>query len=214
MHKFPKFIFGIEFYMFRTVSLSIIRSLALYIQHNLYDIYLLLCVQCWTPDDGQRNCPKHVEFYCRNKFEELVHLVGFIIRIYQDARSSECQNPCMYLVERTYENSSDLLNAARSFRTSLGRHIAVTPLNTAQTLISKPSAQLLLLFCDSSPEQSCTAARFLSLSHFPTVPTQLLQTTRKLCYRIKNLSHTIIHFHCSASSQKQTTYYEILIKTS
>jgi hypothetical protein len=31
-------------------------------QHNLYDIYLLLCVQCWTPDDGQRNCPKHVEF--------------------------------------------------------------------------------------------------------------------------------------------------------
>ena len=33
-----------------------------------------------TPDDGQRNCPKHVEFYCKNKFEELVHLVGFIVR--------------------------------------------------------------------------------------------------------------------------------------
>ena len=30
-----------------------------------------------TPDDGQRNCLKHVEFY---KFEKLVHLVGFIIR--------------------------------------------------------------------------------------------------------------------------------------
>ena len=26
-------------------------------QHNLYDIYILLCVQCLTPDDGQRNCP-------------------------------------------------------------------------------------------------------------------------------------------------------------
>ena len=39
-----------------------------------------------TPDDGQRNCPKHVEFYSKNKFEELVHLVGFIIRIYRDAR--------------------------------------------------------------------------------------------------------------------------------
>jgi hypothetical protein len=51
----------------------------------------LLCVQCWTPDDGQRNCPKHVEFYSKNKFEELVHLVGFIIRIYHDAQSSECQ---------------------------------------------------------------------------------------------------------------------------
>ena len=31
--------------------------------------------------DGQRNCPKYVEFYSRNKFEKLVHLVGFIIRI-------------------------------------------------------------------------------------------------------------------------------------
>jgi len=28
----------------------------------------LLWVQWKTPDDGQRNCPKHVEFYCRNKF--------------------------------------------------------------------------------------------------------------------------------------------------
>ena len=26
----------------------------------------LLCVQWKTPDDGQRNCPKHVEFYCKN----------------------------------------------------------------------------------------------------------------------------------------------------
>jgi len=44
-----------------------------------------------TPDDGQRNCPKHVEFYSKNKFEKLMHLVGFIIRIYHDARSSEFQ---------------------------------------------------------------------------------------------------------------------------
>jgi hypothetical protein len=33
-----------------------------------------------TPDDGQRNGPKHVEFHFQNKFEKLVHLVGFIIR--------------------------------------------------------------------------------------------------------------------------------------
>jgi len=26
-----------------------------------------------TPDDGQGNCPKHVEFYSKNKFEKLVH---------------------------------------------------------------------------------------------------------------------------------------------
>ena len=50
--------------MFRTVSLSINRS-------------LFLCVQCYTPDDGQRNCSKHVEFHSKNKFEKCLHLVGF-----------------------------------------------------------------------------------------------------------------------------------------
>ena len=35
------------------------------------------------------DCLKHVEFYSENKFEELVHLVGFIIRIYHDAWSPE-----------------------------------------------------------------------------------------------------------------------------
>jgi hypothetical protein len=66
--------------MFRTGPLSIIRSLVLYAQqkvfvsqvirgqdgwvssiltsladsqHNLYDKYLLLCIQYYTPDDGQ-----------------------------------------------------------------------------------------------------------------------------------------------------------------
>jgi len=33
-----------------------------------------------------------VEFCSKNKFAKLVHPVGFIIRIYHDARSSECQN--------------------------------------------------------------------------------------------------------------------------
>jgi len=41
-----------------------------------------LCVLWKTPDDGQWNCPKHAEFYSKNKFEILVHLVGFIIRTY------------------------------------------------------------------------------------------------------------------------------------
>ena len=34
-HQFLKFIFGIELYMFRTVSLSIIKSLALYTQQYI-----------------------------------------------------------------------------------------------------------------------------------------------------------------------------------
>ena len=99
-----------KFYMFRTISLSIIRSFSLYTQQwymsyrFAYSLQAgwgwnavpfssclqavskrvwhipLLCVQWKTPDDGQRNCPKHVEFHFKNKFEKLVHLVGFIIR--------------------------------------------------------------------------------------------------------------------------------------
>ena len=47
----------------------------------------ITCMYCCvyskkTPDDGQRNWPKHVEFYSKNKFEKLVHLVGFIIRMF------------------------------------------------------------------------------------------------------------------------------------
>jgi len=101
--------------MFRTVPVSVIRSFSLYTQqwYMSYSLragsgrnsVLILVASCqqtcmtytiavcqWkTPDDGQRNCPKHVEFYSKNKFEKLVHLVGFIIRIYHDARSPERQ---------------------------------------------------------------------------------------------------------------------------
>jgi len=47
---------------------------------NLYDMPLL-CVQQKTPNDGQKNSPRHVNFYFKYKFEKLVHLVGFIIRM-------------------------------------------------------------------------------------------------------------------------------------
>ena len=38
------------------------------------------------------NCQKYEEPHSKNKFEKLVLLVGFIIGLYHDARSSECQN--------------------------------------------------------------------------------------------------------------------------
>jgi hypothetical protein len=50
-----------------------------------------LCVQWKTPDNGRKMCPKRAEFYYRNKFEKLLHLFGFIIRIYRYARSPERQ---------------------------------------------------------------------------------------------------------------------------
>ena len=53
-------------------------QLASKLSTNLYDIYHC----CVYSDDGHRNGPKRVEFYSKNKFEKLVHLVGFIRRIY------------------------------------------------------------------------------------------------------------------------------------
>jgi len=43
--------------------------------------YTIAVCKVKTPDDGQRNCPKHVEFYSENEFGKFVHLVSFIIRI-------------------------------------------------------------------------------------------------------------------------------------
>jgi len=86
MHYFLKFIFGIK-------TLHVSDSSSAHHQeffhcthsngicHTACEHLLSLCVQLKIPDDGQRNCPKHVEFYSKNKFEKLVHLVGFIIRI-------------------------------------------------------------------------------------------------------------------------------------
>jgi hypothetical protein len=97
-------ILEMKLYMFRTVALSIITSYSPYTQrwymsYRFVDSFRagswaccseavwkpvwhipLLCVQWITPDDGQRNCPKQVDFHFQNKFEKLVHLVGFIIR--------------------------------------------------------------------------------------------------------------------------------------
>ena len=67
MHKFFKFIFGIKLYMFRTVPLSIIKSFSLY-------------TQLW-----------YMSYSFADSCQKLVDLVGFIIRIYHNARSPERQ---------------------------------------------------------------------------------------------------------------------------
>ena len=56
---------------------------------ELYDIYHCCVYSKKLLMIRQRNCPKHVEFYSKNKFEKLVRLVGFIKRIYLNARSTE-----------------------------------------------------------------------------------------------------------------------------
>ena len=57
-----------------------------------------------TPDDEQRNCTNHVEFYTKNKFEKLVHLVGFIIRTRIDLWSM--LSPCWRLTESDHNVGS------------------------------------------------------------------------------------------------------------
>jgi hypothetical protein len=60
--------------MFRTVPVSIITH-----NNGICHTDLLTAVS------------KPVEFYWKSKFKKLVHLVGFIIRIYHNARSPERQ---------------------------------------------------------------------------------------------------------------------------
>jgi hypothetical protein len=62
MHLFLKFIFGIELYMFRTGLPSIIRSLALYTQQQVYVIQVLLTA-CWRDQDGIGSVVLLVRYY-------------------------------------------------------------------------------------------------------------------------------------------------------
>ena len=92
------FYFGMTLYMFRTVFPFIISSSRLYIQLSdrycclllasrqqyLFDICLLLYVQSSTPDGRQKDHPKHVvSFQNKNKFDTLVHLVGYTYSMVQ-----------------------------------------------------------------------------------------------------------------------------------
>jgi len=45
------------------------------------------------------NCPKHVDFYSKNKFEKLVHLVGFIIVTLSEYNTLGAQHTESYSVE-------------------------------------------------------------------------------------------------------------------
>jgi len=93
-----------KLYMFRTVPLFIIRSFSLYTQqwcmsHRFADrlrscqktcmtYTIAVCTlknSWWWTEELSETC--RVSF--RNKFEKLVHLVGFIIRICHDAWSHE-----------------------------------------------------------------------------------------------------------------------------
>jgi len=85
-----------------------------------------LCVQWKTPDDGQGDCPKHVELYSKNKFEKLVHLVGLIIRTFHDALSSEHQICKLKIYIRLIHSSN--FGTAKDWNTQtriINRHLLI-----------------------------------------------------------------------------------------
>jgi hypothetical protein len=108
--------------MFRTVP-SWSRSQA--VSKPVWHIPLL-CVQRKTPDDGQRNCPKHVDFHSENKFAKLVHLVGFIIRNVSRCNVTRTSKTVISYLEKyllypvtlcnNCERINDILKSHRSYR--------------------------------------------------------------------------------------------------
>jgi len=80
--------------MFRTVPLSIIRSFFTVHTTMVYISTYTIAV-CTVKKElmmMDRGTVRNMQsFIPKNKLEKLVHLVGFIIRIYHDARSPECQ---------------------------------------------------------------------------------------------------------------------------
>ena len=92
-------------------------------QQYLFDC-LLLHVQSWTPDDGRKDRPKHVDCQSQIKFETMVHLVGFIIetrsflfrmRNVSDKRCSENQNTHFVLSDLFFLNRAIFLENVEKY---------------------------------------------------------------------------------------------------
>jgi hypothetical protein len=69
-------------------------------QHNYHDKYLLLCIQCWNFWWWTVDLSETCRVLYQNKFEKLCISLACIIRIYHDARSSECQ--CFILIFHSF----------------------------------------------------------------------------------------------------------------
>ena len=108
LHQFLKFIFGIELYMFRTVPLSIIRSLALYTKQQIYVIQILLTTSYLNQHDSfrsrqqvvssQQNCMKYTYFFVYSV--RLLMMDRENIRnMWSSIRKINLRNQCISLVQ-------------------------------------------------------------------------------------------------------------------
>ena len=78
--------------------------LFLYYHISIFTVYYTTScrTQSSAPEDGENNCPKHVELIVIINKLLLLHLVGVYIIYFNDARSNKCQ---------IYSNVSPLANA-------------------------------------------------------------------------------------------------------
>ena len=118
MHQYLKFIFGITFYIFITVPLSIISSFHCTHSNGICQqtciYYCVYSEKFLMMDTGTvRNMQS---FYSKNKLEILVHLVAFIIRklrqkvkmnfyYYNQPFQKEPLEPRYYQINRTKEKN-------------------------------------------------------------------------------------------------------------
>jgi len=104
----------------------------------------LLCVQWIAPDDGRRNCPKHVEFHSKNKFEKLVHLVGSSILILL----ASCQQTCM-----TYTIAVCKWKTPDDGQRNCPKHVEFYSKNKFEKLVHLVGSSILILL--ASCQQTC-----------------------------------------------------------
>jgi len=141
----------------------------------------LLCVQWRTPDDGQRNCPKHVEFYSKNKFEKLVHLFGFIIRTHTFFSFSLFNAVWTCAVWNVRDSCYMLLVALSqdtNWSTVLRCRLALLRLDFLQFL-----AQSLRVYCDGCHAMCCNMSenwsKLQSWNNYPTTKCGLFFLEKK-----------------------------------
>ena len=94
----------------------------------------LLCVQCKTHDDGQRNCLKHVQFYSKNKSEKLVHLTYLL--------TPWCRVLLEKLTGLQLVKKFPVFHGTRRFITALTsvRHLSLSWANPIQSIYPHPTS--------------------------------------------------------------------------
>jgi len=80
----------------------------------------------YSADDGQRNWPKRVEFYSKNKCEKLMHLVGFVVRMYHSLSFK-------HLIGRLHRNRS-IARPVRERSSGLGSEDGIGTVHPASGL--------------------------------------------------------------------------------